>query len=48
MDGFALEASPPPLPVASDSEAKDDDDGNDVDASDDANGDASFIDEMST
>ena len=49
MGGFASEAttSPPP-PVASDSKDEDDDDGNDNDASDDADGDASSTDEMST
>ena len=49
MGGFALEATPsPPPPVASDSKDEDDDDGDDDDASDDANGDASSTDEMST
>ena len=53
MGGFAPEATPsPPSPVASDSDSEDEDDddgdGDDDDASDDANGDASFIDEMST
>ena len=49
MGGLAFEATPsPPSPVASASEDKDDDDGDDDDASDDANGDASFTDEMST
>ena len=44
MDGFAPEATlSPPSPVASDSEDEDDDD-----ASDDAEGDASSTDEMST
>ena len=48
MGGFAFEASPPlPPPVASDSEDEDDDGGDDY-ASDDADGDASSIDEMST
>ena len=49
MGEFTLEAthSPPP-PVASDSEDEDDGDGDDDDASDDANGDASSIDQMST
>ena len=51
MGEFTLEAthSPPPL-VASDSEDEDDDDdyGDDDDASDDVNGDASSIDQMST
>ena len=49
MGEFTLEAthSPPP-PVASNSEDEDDDDGDDDDASDDANGDASSIDQMST
>ena len=47
MGGFAPEATPsPPSPVASDSE--DDDDGDDNNASDDADWDASSIDEMST
>ena len=46
MGGFASEATPsPPSPVASESE---DDDGDDDDAFDDADGDASSIDEMST
>ena len=51
IGGFAPEATPsPPSPVASESEDDDDDDdgGDDDDASDDANGDASSIDEMST
>ena len=49
MGGFAPEATPsPPSPVASDSEDDDDDDGDDDDASDNANGDASSSDEMST
>ena len=49
IGGFALEATPsPPFPVASDSEDDDDDDGDDDDAFDDADGDASSIDEMST
>ena len=44
IGGFALEATPsPPSPVASESDDDDDDD-----ASDDADGDASFTDEMST
>ena len=44
MGGFASEASPPPLPVASnfDSEDEDDDDGDDNDAFDDDDKDASF------
>ena len=47
MGGFAPEATPsPPSPTASESE--DDDDGDDDDASNDADGDASFTDEMST
>ena len=47
MGGFAPEATPsPPSPMAFESE--DDDDGDDDDASDDVNGDASSIDEMST
>ena len=49
MGGFAPEATPsPPSPVASDSEDKDDDDGDDDDALDDADGDASSSNEMST
>ena len=49
MGGFPPEATPsPPSPVASDSEDEDDDDGDDDDASDNANGDASSTDEMST
>ena len=49
MGGFASEASPrPPPPVASNSKDEDDDDGDDDDASDDADGDASSTDEMST
>ena len=49
MGGFAPEATPsPPSPVASASKDDDDDDGDDDDASDDANGDASSTDEMST
>ena len=49
MGGFAFEASPPPPPpVASNFEDKDDDDGDDDDAFDDADGDASSTDEMST
>ena len=49
MGEFALEASPsPPPPVASDFEDEDDDDGDDDDALDNANGDASSTDEMST
>ena len=53
MGGFALEATPsPPSPVASNSDSKDDDDGDgdgdDNDALDDADGDASSTDEMST
>ena len=50
MDGFAPEPTPsPPHPVASNSDAEDDDDddGDDDDVLDD-DGDASFIDEMST
>ena len=47
MGGYALEASPPsPPPVAFDSE--DEDDGDDDDASDDADGDVSSIDEISS
>ena len=46
MGGFAPEATPsPPSLVASESK---DDDGDDNDASDDADGDASSTDEMST
>ena len=48
MGDFAPKASPPPLPVAFDSEDKDDDDGDDDDAFDDDDGDASSTDEMST
>ena len=49
MGGFAPEATPsPPSLVASESEDNDDDDGDDDDASNDADGDASFTDEMST
>ena len=49
MGGFAPEATPsPPSPVASDFEDEDDDDGDDDDASNDADGDASSTDEMST
>ena len=49
MGGFALEASPsPPPPVASDFEDEDDDDGDDDDTSDNADGDVSSTDEMST
>ena len=49
MGGFAPEATPsPPPPVAFDSEDEDDDDGDDDDALNDADGDASSIDEMST
>ena len=47
MGGFALEACPPPPSVAFDSEAEGDDDGDDIDASDD-DGDASSIDKMFT
>ena len=49
MGRFALEATPsPPSPMAFTSEDEDDDDGDDNDALDDADGDASSIDEMST
>ena len=53
MGGFAPEATPSPPPlVASDFDAEDDDDddddGDDDDALDDADGDASSTDEMST
>ena len=49
MGGFAPKATPsPPSPVASDYEDEDDDDGDDDDAFNDANGDASSTDEMST
>ena len=41
IGGFAPEASPPPLHVASDSEDEDDDDGDDDDALDNDDGDAS-------
>ena len=48
MDGFALEATPsPPSLVASEFD-DDDDDGDDDDVFDDADGDASSTDEMST
>ena len=50
MGGFTPEATPsPPSSVASDSEDDDDDDnGDDDDASNDADGDASSSDEMTT
>ena len=49
ISGFAPEVIPsPPPPVASDSEDEDNDDSDDDNASNDADGDASFIDEMST
>ena len=50
MGGFAPEASPLPLPVASVSDSKDEDndDGDDDNASDDDNGEASSTNEMST
>ena len=49
MGGFAPEATPsPPSPVAFDSEDEDEDDDDDDDALDDADGDASSTDEMST
>ena len=49
MGGFAPKATPsPPSPMASDYEDEDDDDGDDDDASNDADGDASSTDEMST
>ena len=49
MGGFAPEATPsPPSLMASASEDEDDDDGDDDDALDDADGDSSFTDEMST
>ena len=49
MGRFTPEATPLPPPlVASDSEDKDDDDGDDDDASNDADGDASSPDYMST
>ena len=49
MGGFAPKATPsPPSPVAFDSEDDDDDDGDDDDASNDADGDASSTDEIST
>ena len=48
--GFALEASPLPPPVVSDSDSEDedDDDGDDNDASDDDDRDANSTDKMST
>ena len=49
MGGFAPEATPsPPSLVAFASEDEDDDDGDDDDALDDADGDASSTDKMST
>ena len=49
MGSFAPKATPsPPSPMASVSEDEDDDDGDDDDALDDADGDSSFTDEMST
>ena len=49
MGSFTPEATPsPPSLAASDSEEENDDDGDDVDASDDADEDASSTDEMST
>ena len=49
IGGFAPETTPsPPPPVVSDSEDEDDDDGDDDDALNDADGDASSIDEMFT
>ena len=49
MGRFTPKATPsPPPPMASDSEDEDDDNDDDDDASNDANEDASFIDEMST
>ena len=49
MGGFAPKATPsPPSLMASASEDEDDDDGDDDDALDDADGDSSFTDEMST
>ena len=50
MGDFALEASPPYPPVASDSDSEneDDDDGDDDDASNNDDGDVSSTDEMST
>ena len=49
MGGFALEATPlPPSLVASDSKDEDDDGGDDHDALDDADGDASSTNKMST
>ena len=48
MGGFTPEATPsPPSPMASEFK-DDDDDGDDDDASNDADGNASFTDEMST
>ena len=47
--GFAPKATPsPPPPMAFDSEDEDADDGDDDDALNDDDGDASFINEMST
>ena len=49
MGGFAPEATPsPPSPMAFESEDDDDDDCDDNNASNDADGDASFTDKMST
>ena len=49
MGGFTPKATlSPPSFMASDSEDEDDDDGDDDDALDDADGDASSSDEMST
>ena len=49
MGGFAPEPTPsPPSPTASESEDDNDDDGDGDDAFDDADGDASSTDEMST
>ena len=49
MGGFAPETTPsPPFPVAFDSEGEDDADGDDDDALDEVDGDASSTDEMST
>ena len=49
IGGFAPKATPSPLsPVASDSEEEEDDGGDDDDAMDDADGDASSTNKMST
>ena len=49
IGGFAPEATPsPPPPMATDSEDEDADDGDEDNASNNDDGDASFINEMST